>query len=213
MDEYARFASLYDPVVGPFLRPVHSAMQSLLVENGCTSVVDLCCGTGQFCGMVWEVGLSATGVDNSPAMLAVATKKWSGASFSRNDATRTDLTAKAFDAVTISFALHEKSAMQAEAILKEAERLVRPGGTVLVSDYRLPSPFQARLTRMGIGLVEWLAGAAHYAHFRHFMAQGGIESFLKQYGLPVSPVALFMGGWAGLYIHRSAEAWNGRRSR
>lgn len=201
MDEYARFASLYDPIVGPFLRPIHRGMLAALSSRQSRKVIDICCGTGLMTGLASDAGLTPVGVDLSPAMLAVARRKHPHATFIDSDAASLFFADDAFDAATISFALHEKPEPIALAILGEAQRVVRPGGLILVADYRLPLPMQARLTGWSIGMVEWLAGREHYAHYRRFMDSGGIEFLLGQAGLVGLPAMTFMSGWAGLFIN------------
>lgn len=198
MDEYARFANIYDPLIGPPLRPMHRAMVRELKQRGCDSVIDLCCGTGLFLGMADEAGHAVTGVDLSPDMLAVARKKYPAIDLREADAAATPFPDHAFDAATVSFGLHEKPAETARAIFREALRLTRPGGVVLVADYRLPSD-GPRLAGWGIRLVERLAGRDHFIHFTAYMAGGGSEGFFKTEGVPFELVRRSMSGWAGLF--------------
>lgn len=198
MDEYARFARLYDPIVGPPLRPLHRAMVRELKRRGCGSVIDLCCGTGLFLGMAAESGLTAFGMDLSPDMLTVAREKYPSLNLIEGDASATPHPDKHFDAATISFGLHEKPDEIARAIFRETLRLVRPGGVVLVADYRRPDS-GAFLSGWGIRLVEWLAGRDHFTSFKAYMAQGGSEGFLKSEGVAFELVRTSMSGWAGLF--------------
>lgn len=201
MDEYARFAALYDPVIGPFLRPIHKGMLSALSAHHCHKVVDLCCGTGLMAGMASDAGLTPVGVDVSPAMLSVARQKHPHATFIDGDASNLFFSDNEFDAATISFALHEKPMDVARAILAEAVRVIRPGGLILVADYRLPTSRQSRLAGWAISTVERIAGKEHYDHFSRYMNNGGTETFLAQSGLPGQPVKTFMSGWVGLFIN------------
>ena len=198
MDEYARFARLYDPVVGPPLRSLHRAMVREMQRRGLGSVIDLCCGTGLFLGMAASAGLDASGVDLSPGMLAVARDKYPAAHLLEGDASATPHPSRNFDAATISFGLHEKPDLTARAIFREALRLTRPGGVVLVADYRRPES-GALLTGWSIRLVERLAGRDHFACFKAYMAGGGSEGFLASEGVPFELVRTAMSGWAGLF--------------
>lgn len=200
MDEYARFTALYDPLIGPFIRPVHRAMTDTLVSHSCRSVVDLCCGTGMLAGMTTEAGIHTTGVDISLPMLNVGQAKYPAVKFIHHDATNVPLEDGMFDAATISFALHEKPLDTSRAILAEAVRLVRPGGLVMVADYRFPERRHSLLTGWGIRTVERLAGKEHFAHFTRYMQGGGTRTFLNAAGLTGEPVATFMHGWVGLFV-------------
>lgn len=199
MDDYARFASLYDPIIGPFLRPVHEGMLDALSAHNCNTVIDLCCGTGLLVGMARDGGFSPMGVDLSPTMLAVARAKYPGATFIEGDASAIPFPDNSFDAATISFALHEKPAEVARAILNEAARVTRPGGLLLVADYRLSTSRNSRLTGWAIALVERLAGTEHYTDFRRYMDAGGSEAFLAESGFFAPATRTFMRGWVGLF--------------
>ncbi|QGY39161.1 methyltransferase domain-containing protein [Pseudodesulfovibrio cashew] len=202
VDEYARYATLYDPLIGPFLRPLHAgALDALGLERGGT-MVDLCCGTGLLAGLAARRGLRPLGVDVSGAMLEVARRKHPAIPFLRGDASDTGLPEGAFGGVTLSFALHEKPEATARAIFREAMRLVRPGGVVAVADYVLPPKGTSRWTGWGIRLVERMAGETHHTCFRHFMARGGTAAFLEREG-GYDECIPFMSGWAGvLTVHK-----------
>lgn len=165
MDDYNRISSLYDALIGPFLKPIHKAMLTVISAKQCHTVLDLCCGTGLVAGMVSDKGLKAVGVDLSPAMLKVARARRPAVTFIDGDASSLIFSDDEFDAVTISFGLHEKPAETGYAILAEARRVVRPDGVVLVADYREPVPMQSRLVGLGIAAVERIAGKEHYACF------------------------------------------------
>lgn len=201
MDEYARFASLYDPLVGPFLRPIHKGMLAALISRQCHKVIDLCCGTGLMTGMMADAGFTPVGIDLSPSMLKVARAKHPNATFIDCDAANLFFPDNEFDAVTISFALHEKPLDLAYAILGEGVRVVKPGGLVLIADYRLPVPRQSRWMGWAIAMIERLAGKEHFTHYRNFMDNGGSESFLAQAGLIGLPAMTFLHGWVGLFIN------------
>ncbi|MEZ7198267.1 class I SAM-dependent methyltransferase [Pseudodesulfovibrio karagichevae] len=202
MDEYGRIASLYDPLVGRPLRPIHRAMAERLAGTAGT-VLDLCCGTGLLAGQALESGLAVTGVDLSPHMLAVARAKRPGAEYLLADASALPLPDDSFDGAAISFALHEKPFDTARAILNEARRVVRPGGPVLVADYLPSGPNQSWFTGRAIRLVERLAGRDHHARFLEYMASGGAVPLLVSAGLSAQLERTFMDGWVGLY---AAEA-------
>ena len=176
MDEYARFASLYDAVVGPFLAPVHRAVAGALPRTG--RVLDLCCGTGTLTALAAGRTGRAVGVDNSPAMLARAEAARPGVPFVRADATRLPFGDRAFDGVVLSFALHEKDADAGRAMLDEARRVLRPGGLLLVADYRTARTGPGPLAGLAVALVERMAGKGHFACYR------GVHAHRRQPRLP-----------------------------
>ena len=198
MDEYGRFTLLYDPLISPALQPLHQKMTTLLSQLGCASMADLCCGTGVLAGMAARTGMDATGVDLSPAMLRVAAGK-QPARFIRADATALPLRDDSFDCATISFSLHEKPQATALAILSEARRIVRPGGIIVVADYRAPGPDGGRWTGRTISLIERMAGREHHACFRKYMDRGGTDTFLRTAQIAGRCEQTFLNGWAGVY--------------
>lgn len=204
MDEYKNHANFYDPVIGPFLGSTYRDMVDILLEHGCSSVLDLCCGTGLFVGKARNVGLVASGVDLSPAMLGVARTKFPEVEFLLHDASSLPIKTGSYDAVTVCFALHEKPYKRALAIAREAARLVRKGGILIVADYRHPTRRNSFFTGWGIRLVEYMAGKEHNAHFQNYMRRGGSEAFLVDAGLNATCRTTHMGGWSGVFVHEMA---------
>lgn len=198
MDEYGRFALVYDLFVTPVLRSIHREVLSRLVCGGCASVADLCCGTGALTGMVERNGMTATGVDISPAMLGVAVRKHP-ARFIRADSAALPFRDGSYDGAAISFSLHEKTGDTARDVLFEARRIVRPGGLIVVADYRVPGLGWGRWTGRMIEAVERVAGKEHYTLFRRYMDKGGTDGFLRTAGLPGRCERIFLNGWAGVY--------------
>jgi len=203
MDEYGCAARLYDPLVGPALRPIHTAIVSALLTAEVESMADLCCGTGMLAGIAASSGINATGVDISQTMLNVARKKRPNATFIHGDATALSFPDNTFEAATISFALHEKPQTLGLTILAEACRVVRPEGFILITDYRVPSPGTAMWTGWVIRLVERIAGREHHRLFREFMANGCMEGFFRSAGINGRLIGKHLNGWAGIYLVES----------
>ena len=141
-----------------------------------------------------------TGVDISPAMLAVARAKYPAVNFIDGDASALSFPDGEFDAATINFSLHEKPTDIAMGILREAVRVVRPDGLILVTDYRQPASDRSIWTGWAINAVERLAGKKHFLHYKEYMRTGGTESFLNRVGLEDLSTTTFMSGWVGLYV-------------
>jgi len=78
-DRYDRlWAPIYDDNWGSTIDPVHERFVTELVnacpENG--SILDAACGTGKYWPILLESGKRFTGIDQSRAMLALATRKY-----------------------------------------------------------------------------------------------------------------------------------------
>ncbi|HET7229484.1 MAG TPA: class I SAM-dependent methyltransferase [Longimicrobium sp.] len=102
------------------------------------SVVELACGTGRF------LDFAGTGVDLSPAMLARAREKWPARTLVLGDVASTGLPSAEFGAAICFHLLMHLDADACRAVLAEAARLVRPGGTFI---FDIPSAPRRRLTR------------------------------------------------------------------
>ena len=103
-------------------------------------LLDLCCGTGDFAPLftVGEGGLSRyLGVDRNAEYIAYAEERWGGAAgreFAAADATRLRLSAGSFDRALFVNSLHHFPDELARDILREAARVLREGGRLVLID-------------------------------------------------------------------------------
>ena len=105
------------------------------------SVLDVCCGTGDFC----DVALSAVGesgqvvgVDFCPPMLRQAARKTGGrVRLGLADATKLPFTARSFDAATVGWGL--RNVPDPQAALREIARVLKPGGRFVSVDMARPT--------------------------------------------------------------------------
>jgi demethylmenaquinone methyltransferase/2-methoxy-6-polyprenyl-1,4-benzoquinol methylase len=99
-----------------------------------TTVVDLACGTGDFCEELGRSGHRAFGVDLSTGMLAAAHTE---APLTRADVTRLPLGDASVDGATCGFAL--RNVVDIEELLAELARVVRPGGRIALLETDEPA--------------------------------------------------------------------------
>ena len=104
-------------------------------------VLDLGCGNGRFSG-VFQKDIEYIGVDNSEGMIEIARKKYPGADFSVADALNLPFPENYFDKV-FSFAVihHVPSTELRIKFLKEARKVLRPGGILILTVWHL-NPFK-----------------------------------------------------------------------
>jgi demethylmenaquinone methyltransferase/2-methoxy-6-polyprenyl-1,4-benzoquinol methylase len=174
-----------------------AAVRTLRLPAG-ARVVDVACGTGDFCRELGRAGYSPVGVDFSAGMLAAAR---TDAPLVRADAARLPFSDGSVDGVTCGFALRNFADLG--AVLAECARVLRPHGRVALLDVNEPASAPAR--------------AVHGFWFRRVVPfVGGLVSDRQAYAyLPASTVylplraellALVERGGFGAVVHRSLGA-------
>jgi ubiquinone/menaquinone biosynthesis C-methylase UbiE len=125
-------------------------------------VLDVACGTGYFArilaGVVGPPGV-VIGIDASPEMIGYASQKAAqlgNCNFSVGTAESLDFPANHFDVVVSSLAMHHLPDDLQIVALREMQRVLRPGGTLLVADAQMPRHGLPRL-------ITIVTGHAHMA--------------------------------------------------
>jgi ubiquinone/menaquinone biosynthesis C-methylase UbiE len=136
----------YRPTLGSIYIDVHPHSYlgmndelAKLVPADAKVVVDLGAGLGDFAASVAKLNPQAkvTSLDASPFMIIVGEKLHAGVpnlEFKYALAEATGLPSGSVDCVTITLVFHECSDEGKEAIMKEAYRILRPGGTFVLND-------------------------------------------------------------------------------
>ena len=133
-------------------------------------VLDLCTGTALVPAVLSARSeLFVVGLDLSPEMLAMGQAKLSradrrNAALVRADAGRLPFGDGSFDAVTVSFGLHELPTAVRERAASEAARVLRPGGALVAADLD-------RAPRLG-WLVDVYLRLGEPTHAREVMGDG-----------------------------------------
>jgi len=104
-----------------------------------TSVLDLCCGSGQATKFLVERSRHVTGLDASPRSLKRAQQNVPEADYVEAFAEAMPFSDHQFDVVHTSVALHEMEPQQLQQILREVHRVLRPGGYFTLVDFHKPT--------------------------------------------------------------------------
>ncbi len=127
------FAASFATATGQF---VEALLDAAGVRSG-TRVLDIACGSGVAAAEAAARGAIPTGVDFSPAMLAVARSAHPGGRFLHGDAEALPCPDAAFDAVVANFGVHHVP--RPPLALAEAYRVLGADGRIAVSFWADPA--------------------------------------------------------------------------
>ena len=134
-DGFSRLAALS---VGGERRFRQLALEGVAIAPE-TSVLDLCCGSGQATKFLVERSHQVTGLDASPLSLKRAQKNVPQANYVEAFAEAMPFSDNQFDVVHTSVALHEMEPQQLQQILQEVQRVLRPDGVFTLVDFHKPT--------------------------------------------------------------------------
>jgi SAM-dependent methyltransferase len=130
LTRYARWSTTYDDTGNPVVVAEERGMRPLLDElDG--RILDVGCGTGRHTTYLADRGDDVVGVDQSPEMLARAVAKHDVSEVCQAVLTELPFADGTFDAVLSALVLTHFPDL--DGPITEATRVVRPGGTILIS--------------------------------------------------------------------------------
>ena len=169
-DMFDRIAPRYDALnrvmsVGMDQRWRRHALEKIAVGKG-DLVVDLACGTGDFCELVEQRGAEVIGVDFALQMLRQGHQRGLDFRAVQADGEWLPFRSASVDVVTCGFAL--RNFVSLKAVLREIARILKPGGRTALIDVDRPT----------FGPIRF----AHSLYFDHLVPLvGGIVSDRKAY--------------------------------
>lgn len=152
-------------------------------------ILDIATGTGSHAVELAKLGHHVVGIDLDRKMLKKARRKHRRDLMLRflfGDGTDLPFPDRSFDTATISFAIHDVPSRIAVRILREARRVTREEGSILIVDYNdLRASFGARFLYRVAQLYE----SPNYFPF----VRRGIVPLLEDAGLTIKHKTSFMG--------------------
>lgn len=195
---YARAAARYDARWGRYLDRTISTTVAAVPAPAPGRLLDVGCGSGVLLErlLAREATLEAVGVDASPEMLAVASRRVRGrARLLVADAASLPFRTGAFDIVTTTSSLHHWS--DPGLALSEIARVLAPGGRFVLTDWRTDHP----ATRL-LDLILRRVDPSHIGA----MSVAGAQRLLRQAGLRPTSVRRYRLGWRWGFMTIAAVA-------
>jgi demethylmenaquinone methyltransferase/2-methoxy-6-polyprenyl-1,4-benzoquinol methylase len=168
-------------------------------------VLEVGCGTGTNLSLYENAGCDVSGIDLSPAMLEVASRKLSErADLQLADAAQMPYADDSFDLVTSFLTLHEMPAAIRSNVMAEMARVVKRDGRLLLIDYRSgPIRFpKGWLLKTLIVSMELAAGQEHFRNYRDFLARQGLPGLISAHRLSVEIEKVVSAGNMHAYVAR-----------
>lgn len=197
------FARWYDFIFEWILGALRKNTASLVPLQPGLKVLDIGCGTGSQLRYLSDRGYKIYGIDLSEPMLGLAKSKLGkNALLSMGDAIRIPFPAQTFDLVISSLFIHQLAPALRSAMLVETSRVIKPGGQILLVDFRVLSRRSVRgnLTYALISTIEFMAGWKHFSNSRDFLARDGIPPLAIEHQWRIQKTVVTGYGNLGVYL-------------
>ena len=129
----------------------------IIAPHAGMEILDMAAGPGASSEPLAKAGATVTSADFSPGMLEAGRKQRPYLNFQQADALKLPFGDNSFDLYTISFGL--RNTHKTEVALKEALRVVRPGGRLVIVEFSAPTwrPFRTIYTNYLMSALPWVA--------------------------------------------------------
>lgn len=179
LDRYQRIAPLYNILDLPFEYRRYRRIRPLLFEGLSGRLLDAGVGTGRNISF-YPKSASVTGVDFSPAMLALARRRrdklGAQVDLQEMDVTKLNFPDRHFDAAVATFLFCVLPDEQQVAGLSELARVVKPGGAIRLLEYVMPThPVRRAVARLWAPWVHWAYGASFERRTEEHVPAAGLH--------------------------------------
>lgn len=182
------YSHAFDLTMLGAMRRVRADVARRMTQGSVEAVLDVGCGSGRLAAALKARCVREVwGLDASPYMLRVAARNFPDVRFVQGLAEDSGFPAQRFDAVGACFLFHELPAVVAARCLKEAARILRPGGLLVICE---PAPEQlyerswCRLLRAGGLFALYFRALARVVHepYVHEWHRTDVLSWLRGAG-------------------------------
>jgi SAM-dependent methyltransferase len=164
-------------------RPLFEAVLDAAGVGPGTRVLDVGCGSGLTLVLAGDRGARPSGIDISPGLLGIARERLPDADLREGDMEELPFDDEAFDAILGVNAF--QFAADPERALREAARVVRPGGRVVASLFAAPERSQGTAVHEAMSALIPAERADDHAPYA-LSAPGNLEAALERAGLSVA---------------------------
>jgi SAM-dependent methyltransferase len=164
-------------------RPLFEAVLDATSVGAGARVLDVGCGTGLTLVLAAERAAEVAGIDVTPELLAIARDRLPAADLREGDMESLPFDDDAFDVVLGVNAF--QFAGDPVGALREAARVVRPGGTVAASLFAAPERSQSSVVQRAMAALSPPETEADHAPFQ-LSAPDNLEAALAEAGLEVT---------------------------
>lgn len=200
-DPYRRMARVYDRFIEPMQAGVRRVALEVVPPSPDWEVLDVGCGTGTGLALYADAGCAVVGIDVSAAMLEQAAARLGDrAELHLVAAGPMPFADNRFDLATVSMVIHEVPEQERLALVQEMARVLKPGGRLVVIDFRFGSlrGWRGRVLHRLLPLIERIFG--HHGPYRSFRADGGVPPVLARAGLAIEREKIVAGGNLAVYV-------------
>jgi SAM-dependent methyltransferase len=178
-DEWGRRPRDWAELAEPSNEPLFAEVLRELHVGAGTKLLDIGCGSGYSARMAASLGATVTGIDITPELIEIARERVpDGAEFEVGDMDALPFVDAAFDAA-VGFNSFQFAADAARAV-REAARVVKPGGLVAATTFAEPERNES--TALHLALEPLRQGTAPATSVKHLpyelSAPGGLEDLL-----------------------------------
>ena len=139
--DFSRRASKYDGLEGRFSRKFYRLLLEQVIITQDAIVLDVGCGTGTILSkMAGKCRINGYGIDMSENMINEAKRKCPEMNIQYSRCEQTPFNDSTFDILTTCMAYHHFS--DREGFMKEAARILKPGGCLYIEDPYFPFIFR-----------------------------------------------------------------------